>query len=255
MPDPNNPLSYIGASNDPSLTQRTVDTNRSLQEMRRNLGQIASQSGYDRSLEGFKAGNASALAKQNNLASLIRGYLTQGIDLPGHSGGRMGERYATDTIAKQLANIAAADAVGAGPFLTPGMHISELAASDPITLPTTPSGERVARAGQPVTTFNTGTSGKETITNVQLEGDTVPSRGPKKVVTETATKEGTRVKDPSTIGRVTDAGLRNRLIADVVRQGKKIETIAAIDDVGPSQWRISFNDGSPPIYATKPTAK
>jgi hypothetical protein len=54
MPDPNNPLSYIGQSNDPSLTQRTVDTNRSLQEMRRNLGQIASESGYARQLEAQK---------------------------------------------------------------------------------------------------------------------------------------------------------------------------------------------------------
>ena len=60
MPDPNNPLSYIGASNDPSLTQRTVDTNRSLQEMRRNLGQIAETGRWEE-----LASNIDADARRN----------------------------------------------------------------------------------------------------------------------------------------------------------------------------------------------
>ena len=74
MPDPNNPLSYIGQSNDPSLTQRTVDTNRSLQEMRRNLGQIASESGYTRQLEaqkGWQARNLEELKARRAVEKLL----------------------------------------------------------------------------------------------------------------------------------------------------------------------------------------
>jgi len=76
MPDPNNPLSYIGQSNDPSLTQRTVDTNRSLQEMRRNLGQIASEGGYASRLSTQEAGQARTLERlkaQNVLANTAAG--------------------------------------------------------------------------------------------------------------------------------------------------------------------------------------
>jgi hypothetical protein len=37
---PNNPLSAIGQSNDPTLTQRTVDSNKSLLDLQRGLAQI-----------------------------------------------------------------------------------------------------------------------------------------------------------------------------------------------------------------------
>ena len=62
MPDPNNPLSYIGQSNDPSLTQRTVDTNRSLQEMRRNLGQIAATGRWDELTSNIDAASREKVA-------------------------------------------------------------------------------------------------------------------------------------------------------------------------------------------------
>ena len=38
--DPNNPLSAIGASNDPTLTQRTIDMAGSANDLQSKLGQI-----------------------------------------------------------------------------------------------------------------------------------------------------------------------------------------------------------------------
>jgi len=61
MPDPNNPLSYIGQSNDPSLKDRAIGTNTALQNLRGGLAQIASQSGYDRQLEAQKGRQARNL--------------------------------------------------------------------------------------------------------------------------------------------------------------------------------------------------
>ena len=63
MPDPNNPLSYIGQSNDPSLKDRAIGTNTALQNLRGGLAQISSQSAQDRRLSSQEAQQAEALER------------------------------------------------------------------------------------------------------------------------------------------------------------------------------------------------
>jgi len=121
MPDPNNPLSYIGASNDPSLTQRTVDTNRSLQEMRRNLGQIASQ-GIN-TLAQQRSADQAALERVKETGGQTRQSesLRRGIDLLGaypNAAGKLEQDRTTqlaDIAARAVANQATGGIFAAGP--------------------------------------------------------------------------------------------------------------------------------------------
>ena len=62
--DPTNPLSAIGASNDPSLTQRIVDQNKGAIDLQRGLAEIASRGQNQRAnttLTGNIAAEAAAL--------------------------------------------------------------------------------------------------------------------------------------------------------------------------------------------------
>jgi len=53
MPDPNNPLSYIGASNDPTLGDRVKQGQQGTLDLQRGLGQIAAQGQNARRLAGI----------------------------------------------------------------------------------------------------------------------------------------------------------------------------------------------------------
>ena len=86
MPDPNNPLSYIGQSNDPSLKDRAIGTNTALQNLRGGLAQISSQSAQDRRLSSQEAQQAETLERlkaYNVLANTAAG-LNLNIDDPNY---------------------------------------------------------------------------------------------------------------------------------------------------------------------------
>ena len=69
MPDPNNPLSYIGASNDPTLGNRVKQSQQSTLDLQRGLSQIAA-----------KGQNARQLAGINNLAQAKREGMQYGLN-------------------------------------------------------------------------------------------------------------------------------------------------------------------------------
>ena len=69
MPDPNNPLSYIGASNDPTLGDRVKQSQKSTLDLQRGLGQIAAQGQNERQLAGI-----------NNLAQAKRVGMQYGLN-------------------------------------------------------------------------------------------------------------------------------------------------------------------------------
>ena len=86
MPDPNNPLSYIGQSNDPSLKDRAIGTNTALQNLRGGLAQISPQSAQDRRLSSQEAQQAETLERlkaYNVLANTAAG-LNLNIDDPNY---------------------------------------------------------------------------------------------------------------------------------------------------------------------------
>ena len=80
--DPKNPLSMIGASNDPTLTQRTVDQNKGAIDLQRGLAQIASQGQNADRLAGINNSAAKDAAQalmfqKANINPLARDALTQ----------------------------------------------------------------------------------------------------------------------------------------------------------------------------------
>jgi hypothetical protein len=80
--DPSNPLSMIGASNDPSLTQRTVDQNKGAIDLQRGLAQIALQGQNADRLAGINNSDARDAAQalmfqKANINPLASDALTQ----------------------------------------------------------------------------------------------------------------------------------------------------------------------------------
>ena len=106
LPDPNNPLSYIGQSNDPSLKDRAIGTNTALQNLRGGLAQIASQSGYDRQLEAQKGQAALQKQREMDKANLIRSFITKNIDLGGSDPyGQLEELRTSENAARNIKTI------------------------------------------------------------------------------------------------------------------------------------------------------
>lgn len=240
MPDPNNPLSYIGASNDPSLTQRTVDTNRSLQEMRRNLGQIASESGYARQLEGQKG--RAALQKQREMdnANLIRSFITKNIDLGGSDPyGQLEELRTSENAARNIKTILDLANTGRETLTLPGSTVQEATSLAQKTIPMPPLGLSTAAAGRPQTTYISGLESGRQLDRVILTEEGLA----REKLTEDK-KDQTQQKNVVEGHReVTDKVTRDKIINEQRRRGKDVSQIESIerDD---SNWYVYFADGT-----------
>jgi hypothetical protein len=100
--DPKNPLSMIGASNDPSLTQRTVDQNKGAIDLQNALGKLASMGINERQLAGI-----------NNASVERRTGMPLGLD-PGNANFQAGlNRIANDASNKSQADAFSSEAAAA----------------------------------------------------------------------------------------------------------------------------------------------
>jgi hypothetical protein len=217
MPDPNNPLSYIGQSNDPTLGTRTVNADKSALNLQMGLAELAKKSQYATTLQQLTNQGNAAIARTNRQGRNEAAALSQGLDFnsPDFSVERKAQFDTTQNLNRgRLAELAA----GTGQVVVPPAKptLGNIFAPENALVPGLTPNERTAAAGLPKTKTGaeSGTQRQKTIW--VANGPNEPGMWHKEVITETEkdTQDTTQQGLPSS----TDTSGRQLLDDEAAQQ-------------------------------------
>ena len=219
--DPKNPLSAIGASNDPSLTQRTVDQNKGAIDLQRGLAVIASQGQNARQLAGInnaslekRTGMPLGLDPTGNTPKYVSGLGQIASNANALSQAQTKKAIADAHQAKASALGTIRQDVGGIPGWKPGMTLEGLIAPENTTTLGTPGKTEASAAGVAKLVSTDKNTRKETSVKY------VPGKGLVNVVDGREVVQVGTTKGPMVAERV--AVLHDRVSKSLARQGRTI---------------------------------